>query len=105
MISHNRTFYWFDPQISRVNPKEPVIEHDGKQYSKSEMQTILNAVDSDPKKKAAKSPQLKKLLMAFGLLGFVKFTQGYYMVLVTRRRKVAQIGGHIIYKVRLTVTK
>ena len=63
------------------------------------MQNILNAVDGDPKKKAAKIPQLKKLLMAFGLLGFVKFTQGYYMVLVTRRRKVAQIGGHIIYKV------
>lgn len=42
---------------------------------------------------------LRKLLMAFGLLGFVKFTEGYYMVLITRRRKVAQIGGHIIYKV------
>lgn len=84
-----------------MNPKELVIEHDGNQYSKSEMQTILNAVDGDPKKKTTKSPQLKKLLMAFGLLGFVRFTQGYYMVLVTRRRKVAQIGGHIIYKVRI----
>lgn len=82
-----------------MNPKELIIEHDGKQYSKSEMHTILHAVDGDPKKKSPRMPQLKKLLMAFGLLGFVKFTQGYYMVLITRRRKVAQIGGHIIYKV------
>ena len=63
------------------------------------MQGILNAVDGDPKKKTPRSPQLKKVLMAFGLLGFVKFTQGYYIVFITRRRKVAQIGGHIIYKV------
>ena len=82
-----------------MNPKELNIEHDGRQYCKSEMQSILNAVDGDPKRRVAKTPQLKKLLMAFGLLGFVRFTQGYYMVLITRRRKVAQIGGHIIYKV------
>ena len=62
------------------------------------IQIIINKMSPTFTGKSTKGV-LRKLLMAFGLLGFVKFTEGYYMVLITRRRKVAQIGGHIIYKV------
>lgn len=34
--------------------------------------------------------------------GFVRFTEGYYLILVTVRKKVAMIGGHNIYKVEGT---
>lgn len=45
--------------------------------------------------------------MAFSLLlffaaGFVCFLEGYYIVLITKRRKMADIGGHSIYKVEDT---
>ncbi|XP_065883626.1 polyphosphoinositide phosphatase-like isoform X2 [Dysidea avara] len=36
---------------------------------------------------------------AFGIVGFVRFTEGYYIVLITKRRKVATIGYHVIYKI------
>ena len=34
--------------------------------------------------------------------GFIKFLEGYYVVLVTKRRKVAIIGHHTIYKIEHT---
>lgn len=35
----------------------------------------------------------------WGLLGFIKFTGAYYMLLITKRSIVAMIGGHYIYRV------
>lgn len=36
------------------------------------------------------------------VLGFVRFLEGYYIVLITKRRKMADIGGHAIYKIEDT---
>lgn len=35
-------------------------------------------------------------------VGFVRFLEGYYIVLITKRRKMADIGGHAIYKIEDT---
>ncbi|XP_043270839.1 polyphosphoinositide phosphatase isoform X2 [Venturia canescens] len=43
-----------------------------------------------------------RLVAAFGLVGFVRFLEGYYIILVTKRRKVAVIGHHTIYKIEDT---
>lgn len=32
-------------------------------------------------------------------LGFIKFLEGYYMILITKRKQVARIGYHRIYKI------
>ena len=37
---------------------------------------------------------------AYGVLGFVKFLKGYYMMLITQKKKKAKIGKHSIYKVQ-----
>jgi len=37
---------------------------------------------------------------AYGLLGFIKFSMGYYIVMITEKKRVAQIGQHKIYKVK-----
>lgn len=34
--------------------------------------------------------------------GFVRFLEGYYMILITKRRKVAVIGPHTIFKIEDT---
>ncbi|CUG78752.1 synaptojanin, putative [Bodo saltans] len=36
---------------------------------------------------------------AKGFLGFVRFTRGYYMILVTKRKEVAKIGTHRVFHV------
>lgn len=38
----------------------------------------------------------------FFVAGFVRFLEGYYIVLITKRRKMADIGGHSIYKIEDT---
>lgn len=34
--------------------------------------------------------------------GFIQFVEGYYIILITKRRKVAVIGHHTIYKIEDT---
>ena len=34
--------------------------------------------------------------------GFVRFLEGYYVILITKRRRVALIGPHTVYKVEDT---
>lgn len=36
--------------------------------------------------------------------GFIRFLEGYYIILVTKRRKIAVIGSHSIYKIEDTST-
>lgn len=36
------------------------------------------------------------------ILGFIRFLEGYYIILVTKRRKIAVIGSHSIYKIEDT---
>ena len=45
---------------------------------------------------------LYTLSLLYILAGFVRFLEGYYMVLITKRRKVAQLGCHTIYKIEDT---
>lgn len=45
---------------------------------------------------------LKKLCTAYGIVGFVKFLNGYYLTLVTQRKEVGCIGGNFIYSIKAT---
>lgn len=42
---------------------------------------------------------IHKIAQAHGLLGFIKFTGGYYLCVVTKCSQVAVLGGHFIYHV------
>lgn len=45
-----------------------------------------------------------KNLIIIGFLGFIRFLEGYYIILVRKRRKIAAIGSHSIYKIEDTAT-
>ena len=47
-----------------------------------------------------KTPPSIVVKIAYGLIGFVKFLKGYYIVLITEKKKIAKIGRHSIYKVK-----
>lgn len=36
---------------------------------------------------------------AYGIVGFIKFLEGYYMILITKQIPVAVLGYHIIYTI------
>lgn len=46
------------------------------------------------------SPITTRVVRAYGLLGFVRFLKGYYMVLITSRKRVGKIFRHSIYTIK-----
>uniref|UniRef100_A0A1A9ZCS4 SAC domain-containing protein n=1 Tax=Glossina pallidipes TaxID=7398 RepID=A0A1A9ZCS4_GLOPL len=44
-----------------------------------------------------------KVTSAYGVLGFVRFLEGYYLLLVTKRKCCAHLGMHLIYTIKDTV--
>lgn len=64
-------------------------------YNRREMQQLLNTIDEG--NKGAGGMKLK--CSTWGLLGFIRFTEAYYMLLITKRAQVAVLGGHYVYQV------
>jgi hypothetical protein len=71
------------------------ITEDDIVYTKKEMSQLLNAIDDGNKSNGG----MKLRCSTWGLLGFVRFTGAYYMLLITKRSQVAMIGGHFVYQV------
>ena len=64
-------------------------------YDMKEMNHLLNTINDGNKHTGG----VKLKCSAWGLMGFIRFTEAYYMVLITKRAQVAMLGGHYIYQV------
>ncbi|KAJ5159645.1 Polyphosphoinositide phosphatase [Penicillium canariense] len=71
------------------------ITEDGMVYTKREMVQLLDAIDDGNRS----SGGLNQKCSAWALLGFIRFTGAYYMLLVTKRSQVAVLGGHNVYQI------
>ncbi|XP_063487081.1 polyphosphoinositide phosphatase isoform X4 [Symphalangus syndactylus] len=91
-------------KFDRTEPKDLVIIDDRHVYTQQEVRELLGRLDLGNRTKMGQkgSSGLFRAVSAFGVVGFVRFLEGYYIVLITKRRKMADIGGHAIYKVEDT---
>ncbi|XP_072036306.1 LOW QUALITY PROTEIN: polyphosphoinositide phosphatase-like [Amphiura filiformis] len=92
-------------KIDRTEPIELAINDDKIEYSRREVQDLLRTLEQGNRTKQTKqkyAPGLSRTVSAFGIVGFVRFLEGYYIILITKRRRVAIIGGHTIYKIEDT---
>uniref|UniRef100_A0A669ETE7 FIG4 phosphoinositide 5-phosphatase n=1 Tax=Oreochromis niloticus TaxID=8128 RepID=A0A669ETE7_ORENI len=91
-------------KIDRTEPKDLVIIDDKHVYNQQEVRELLGRLDQGNRTKIGQkgSSGLSRAVLAFGIVGFVRFLEGYYIVLITKRRKMADIGGHSIYKIEDT---
>ncbi|KAK3318566.1 SacI homology domain-containing protein [Apodospora peruviana] len=64
-------------------------------YTQKDMNQLLDTIDDGNKGTGG----LKLRCTTWGLLGFVKFTGPYYMMLITKKSTVAMIGGHYVYQI------
>lgn len=64
-------------------------------YSQKEMNSLLDTIDDGNKGTGG----IKQRCTTWGLLGFIKFTGPYYMMLITKKSTVAMVGGHYVYQV------
>ncbi|KAF1990854.1 Polyphosphoinositide phosphatase, factor-induced gene 4 protein [Aulographum hederae CBS 113979] len=86
-------------QIDRTAPPGNLsIFEDDIVYDKRGINRLLN--DIDDSQKGLGGLRLKHAV--FGILGFIRFTEAYYMLLITKRKHVAVVGGHYIYLIEGT---
>jgi phosphatidylinositol 3,5-bisphosphate 5-phosphatase len=67
-------------------------------YNFQQMKQLLDTIDDGNKGTGG----IKLRCTTWGLLGFIKFTGPYYMLLITKKSTVAMVGGHYIYQVEGT---
>ncbi|XP_061602667.1 polyphosphoinositide phosphatase isoform X2 [Cololabis saira] len=91
-------------KIDRTEPKDLVIIDDKHVYNQLEVRELLGRLDLGNRTKIGQkgSSGLSRAVSAVGIVGFVRFLEGYYIVLITKRRRMADIGGHSIYKIEDT---
>ena len=62
-------------------------------YTRSQVSELLDMISQGNKSTGG----LKEVGKFFGIVGFIRFTSTYYMVLISRRSVVGLLGGHYIY--------
>uniref|UniRef100_A0A2S2PUL1 Polyphosphoinositide phosphatase n=2 Tax=Schizaphis graminum TaxID=13262 RepID=A0A2S2PUL1_SCHGA len=82
-------------KIDRTEGHDLTIVDDRVEYTELDMINSLNVG-------LHRNTSLSKIASAFGIVGFVRLLEGYYMILITKRRRVAVIGREIIYKIEDT---
>jgi len=77
--------------------------HDGGTIASQ--QHVATAADTTAASSAAATTSdgggLKPLVKAYGIVGFIRFLDCYYLTLITRRSKVGSIGGNGIYTIKV----
>ncbi|KAK4479192.1 hypothetical protein RD792_014703 [Penstemon davidsonii] len=90
----NRTC-WKVLKINRLEQSELSIVEDSTTYSEIECCDLLKRIHEGNKSTGG----LKFVTSCYGIVGFIKFLGPYYMVLITKRRKIGTICGHAVYSI------
>jgi hypothetical protein len=86
-------------KIDRTAPPGQLsIFEDENIYDKDSIHELLTTIEDGNKG----SGGLKLKCTAWGLLGFIRFTDSYYMLLITKRAQAAMLGGHYLYQIEAT---
>ncbi|WWD20149.1 hypothetical protein CI109_104625 [Kwoniella shandongensis] len=80
-------------KIDRTDPTVLNVVEDSTVYDSSELDLLLRMVQDGNKSQGG----LEKVLEFHGIVGFVRFTAGWYLILITKRSVVGLLGGHYIY--------
>jgi hypothetical protein len=88
-------------KIDRQEAKDLKIYDDKVEYTAEEIHDLVNMIDSGNRQRSGNTG-FSKIISSFGIVGFIRFLEGYYIILITKRRKVAVIGYHTIYKIEDT---
>ncbi|CAN6307779.1 unnamed protein product [Urochloa humidicola] len=87
--------HWRVLKIDRMECTELGVVEDPTSYTENECQELLWRIHEGNRLTGG----LKFVTKCYGIVGFVKFLGPYYMVVITRRRKVGTICGHEIYSI------
>lgn len=87
------TILKFDDTKQNYSLKDILIE-DKRTYKEEEFANYLYEL------KARFNPVTPRVERAYGVLGFIRFLKGYYLILITSRKRVGKLLRHSIYTVK-----
>jgi hypothetical protein len=83
-------------KIDRTSPPGLLnIFEDENVYNRQSINELLTTIEDGNK-------GFKLKCTSWGVLGFIRFTEAYYMSLITKRTQAAMIGGHYVYQIEAT---
>ncbi|KAH9834386.1 SacI homology domain-containing protein [Rhodofomes roseus] len=80
-------------KIDRTSQDELEVVEDEAVYSGKQMSAMLKMLEDGNRG----SGGLGRARVFFGIAGFVQFTAGWYMIVISKRSVVALLGGHYVY--------
>lgn len=69
------------------------VTEDPTRYDTPQLDLLLRMVQDGNKSQGG----LDKVMEFHGIAGFIRFTAGWYMILITKRQVVGLVGGHYLY--------
>ncbi len=85
-----------DRRIENPTSLSQILRVDRDNYSKQDLGDMLEMISEGNKATGG----LVKVIEAFGVIGFVKFLDNFYINLITQRKQVGCIGGNYIYQIK-----
>ena len=85
-----------DRAIASPNSLADILCHDPCVYSKTELKDMLEMIHEGNRQQGG----LQRITTGYGILGFVRFLDCYYLSLVTQRRKVGAVGSNYVYGIK-----
>ncbi len=92
ILKFNRALSGPNVTLADICQEDPIV------YSNEEMNSMLEMVHEGNKMRGG----LSKVAEGFGIVGFVKFLDCYYLNLITERMKVGLVGGNLVYTIKAT---
>ncbi|XP_019090804.1 PREDICTED: phosphoinositide phosphatase SAC5 [Camelina sativa] len=80
-------------KIDRRDLNELNLYEDPTRYTKEEMRELKRRMSVGNED----SGGFKAITTCYGIIGFVRFLEPYYMLVITKRKKVGEICGHTVY--------
>lgn len=98
-----RQFYVLKVDRSDIGGKELGLSQIGPLTKEELSESLQSVTNGNGKKKNSETPVVEKL-RALGILGFIRFLEGFHLILITKATQVAQLGFHSLLKIEDTTT-
>ncbi|XP_006362092.1 phosphoinositide phosphatase SAC2-like isoform X2 [Solanum tuberosum] len=91
----NSKTIWKVLKIDRLESSELLIHEDPTIYSEREYLDLLSRIHEGNKSTGG----LKFVCLCYGIIGFIKFLGAHYLLVITERREIGKIRGHVVYTI------
>nr|XP_043635518.1 phosphoinositide phosphatase SAC2-like isoform X2 [Erigeron canadensis] len=86
---------WRVLKIDRSEASELNIVQDSTVYTEPQCAELIHRINVGNKSTGG----IKLVTLCYGIVGFINFLGPYYMLLITKRRKIGAICGHVVYAI------